>query len=47
VVGIAKRVAKRGAFVAFDRMTRQQQWVSDAKRIEMLKALIDDWWTSS
>jgi predicted metal-dependent phosphotriesterase family hydrolase len=41
MVGIAKRVAKRGAFVAFDRMTRQQQWVSDAKRIEMLEALID------
>lgn len=38
---IARRVARRGAFVAFDRMTRQQQWVSDARRIEMLKALLD------
>ena len=38
---VAKRVAKRGAFVAFDRMTRQQQWVSDARRIVMLKALLD------
>jgi phosphotriesterase-related protein len=41
MVDIAKRVARRGAFVAFDRMTRQQQWVSDARRIEMMKALID------
>jgi predicted metal-dependent phosphotriesterase family hydrolase len=38
---VARRVARRGAFVAFDRMTRQQQWVSDAKRIVMLKALLD------
>jgi predicted metal-dependent phosphotriesterase family hydrolase len=38
---VAKRVARRGAFVAFDRMTRQQQWVSDARRIEMIKALLD------
>jgi predicted metal-dependent phosphotriesterase family hydrolase len=41
MVAIAARVAKRGAFVAFDRMTRQQQWVPDAKRIDMIKALID------
>jgi len=41
MVDVAKRVARRGAFVAFDRMTRQQQWVSDARRIEMLKAMID------
>ena len=41
MVDVAKRVAQRGAFVAFDRMTRQQQWVSDAKRIEMMKALLD------
>lgn len=41
MVDIAKRVARRGAFVAFDRMTRQQQWVSDARRIEMIKAMID------
>jgi predicted metal-dependent phosphotriesterase family hydrolase len=41
MVGIATRVARRGAFVAFDRMTRQQQWVSDARRLDMIKALID------
>jgi predicted metal-dependent phosphotriesterase family hydrolase len=41
MVDVAKRVARRGAFVAFDRMTRQQQWVSDARRIEMIKVLID------
>jgi predicted metal-dependent phosphotriesterase family hydrolase len=41
MVGIAKRVARRGAFVAFDRMTRQQQWVSDEKRIGMIKAMLD------
>jgi predicted metal-dependent phosphotriesterase family hydrolase len=41
MVDIAKRVARRGAFVAFDRMTRQQQWVSDARRIEMIKSLLD------
>lgn len=41
MAGIASRVARRGAFVAFDRMTRQQQWVSDARRIDMMKALLD------
>jgi phosphotriesterase-related protein len=41
MVDIARRVARRGAFVAFDRMTRQQQWVSDARRIEMIKAMLD------
>ena len=29
MVDVAKRVARRGAFIAFDRVTRQQQWVSD------------------
>jgi phosphotriesterase-related protein len=38
---VAKRVARRGAFIAFDRMTRQQQWVSDVRRIEMIQALLD------
>ena len=41
MVDIAKRVARRGAFVAFDRVTRQVQWVSDERRIVMLKALLD------
>jgi predicted metal-dependent phosphotriesterase family hydrolase len=41
MVDVAKRVARRGAFIAFDRVTRQQQWVSDANRIVMLKALLD------
>ena len=41
MVDVAKRVARRGAFVAFDRVTRQQQWVSDENRIVMLKALLD------
>ena len=41
MVDVAKRVARRGAFLAFDRVTRQQQWVSDANRIIMLKALLD------
>jgi predicted metal-dependent phosphotriesterase family hydrolase len=41
MVDIARRVARRGAFVAFDRMTRQQQWVSDGRRIEMIKAMLD------
>ena len=41
MVDVAKRVARRGAFVAFDRVTRQVQWVSDERRIVMLKALLD------
>jgi len=41
MVDIHKKVARRGAFIAFDRVTRQQQWVSDEKRIIMLKALLD------
>lgn len=41
MVDIARRVARRGAFIAFDRVTRQQQWVSDENRIVMLKALLD------
>lgn len=38
---VAKRLAKRGAFVAFDRVTRQQQWVTDEHRIEMILAFLD------
>jgi phosphotriesterase-related protein len=38
---VAKRLAKRGAFVAFDRVTRQQQWVTDEHRIAMILALLD------
>ena len=41
MVDIAKKVARRGAFIAFDRVTRQQQWVTDANRIIMLKGLLD------
>jgi phosphotriesterase-related protein len=38
---VAKRIARRGAFVAFDRVTRQQQWVSDEKRLHMIQGLLD------
>jgi phosphotriesterase-related protein len=38
---VAIAVAKRGAFVAFDRVTRQQQWVSDEHRIHMIQAFLD------
>jgi len=38
---IAKGIAKRGAFVAFDRVTRQQQWVSDEHRLTMILAFLD------
>jgi phosphotriesterase-related protein len=41
MAAIARRIAQRGAFVAFDRVTRQQQWVSDEKRVVMVKALLD------
>jgi len=41
MVDVAKKVARRGAFIAFDRVTRQVQWVSDDRRIVMLKALLD------
>ncbi|PWU05737.1 MAG: hypothetical protein C5B51_13855 [Terriglobia bacterium] len=40
-VDVAKRLAKRGAFVAFDRVTRQQQWVSDEHRVAMVLAFLD------
>jgi phosphotriesterase-related protein len=38
---IMKQIAKRGAFVAFDRVTRQQQWVSDEHRLHMIQAFLD------
>jgi phosphotriesterase-related protein len=38
---MAIRLAKRGAFVAFDRVTRQQQWVSDEHRVHMILAFLD------
>jgi len=41
MVKIHTQIAKGGAFIAFDRVTRQQQWVSDEHRIVMLKALLD------
>ena len=41
MVTVAKQVARRGAFVAFDRVTRQQQWVPDDKKVDMVKALLD------
>jgi predicted metal-dependent phosphotriesterase family hydrolase len=41
MVAMHKQIAKSGCFIAFDRVTRQQQWVPDAKRVVMLKALLD------
>jgi phosphotriesterase-related protein len=38
---VAKKLAKRGAFVGFDRLTRQQQWVTDEKKLAMILALLD------
>jgi predicted metal-dependent phosphotriesterase family hydrolase len=38
---VIKQIAKRGAFVAFDRVTRQQQWVTDEHRLHMIQALLD------
>ena len=38
---IAKALAKRGAFVAFDRVTRQQQWVSDEHRLHTIMAFLE------
>ena len=41
MVRVAKAIARRGAFVAFDRLTRQQQWVPDMKKVTMIRALLD------
>src|SRR5436190_15507930 len=38
---VAIALAKRGAYVAFDRVTRQQQWVSDEHRLHMIMAFIE------
>jgi predicted metal-dependent phosphotriesterase family hydrolase len=38
---VAKQLAKRGAFVAFDRVTRQQQWVTDEHRAVMIRSMVD------
>ena len=38
---VAIALAKRGAFVAFDRVTRQQQWVSDEHRLHMIMAFLE------
>ena len=40
-VNVARRLAKRGAFVAFDRVTRQQQWVNDEQKVAMILAFLD------
>jgi phosphotriesterase-related protein len=38
---IIKQIAKRGAWVGFDRMNTQEQFVSDDKRVKMLLKLLD------
>jgi phosphotriesterase-related protein len=38
---IAQRGARRGAFIAFDRLTRHHQWVSDEQRVVMILAFLD------
>ena len=38
---VAVALAKRGAYVAFDRVTRQQQWVSDEHRIHMIMSFLE------
>ncbi len=38
---VAIRLAKRGAFVAFDRVTRQQQWVNDEHKVHMILAFLE------
>jgi phosphotriesterase-related protein len=38
---VAQQIAKRGAFVAFDRVTRQQQWVSDEHRVMMVMTFLE------
>jgi phosphotriesterase-related protein len=39
--GVATRLARRGAYVGFDRLSRQEQWVSDEARARMIVALLD------
>jgi phosphotriesterase-related protein len=38
---VGQQLARRGAFVAFDRLSRQEQWVSDQQRARMIVALIE------
>ena len=38
---VAIALAKRGAYVAFDRVTRQQQWVSDEHRLHMIMSFLE------
>jgi phosphotriesterase-related protein len=38
---VAICLAKRGAFVAFDRVTRQQQWVNDEHKVHMILNFLD------
>jgi phosphotriesterase-related protein len=38
---VAQRIAKRGALVSFDRLSRQQQWIPDEKKAAMIKAFLD------
>lgn len=38
---VPKRLAKRGVFVAFDRLTRQQQWVTDDQKLKTILAFLD------
>lgn len=40
-VQIATQLARRGAFVAFDRLSRQEQWVGDEQRAKAIVALIE------
>ena len=38
---MSKQLAKRGAFIGFDRLSRQEQWVSDQQRAKTIVALIE------
>jgi phosphotriesterase-related protein len=38
---VAIALARRGAYVAFDRVTRQQQWVSDEHRLHMIMTFLE------
>jgi phosphotriesterase-related protein len=40
-----KQLCRRGAFVAFDRVTRQQQWVTDEQRLKTILSLLDAGYT--
>jgi phosphotriesterase-related protein len=38
---VPKKLARRGVFVAFDRLTRQQQWVTDERKLNTILAFLD------